>query len=32
MTEIKVEFYDEPFFKKMADEVIARLIKDLPND
>jgi len=32
MTEIKIEFYDEPFFKKMADEVIARLLKELPND
>ena len=29
MTEIKIEFYDEPFFKKMADEVIEKLLKEL---
>jgi hypothetical protein len=32
VTKLHIEFYDEPFFKKMADEVIEKLLKELPND
>lgn len=32
MTEIKIEFYDETFFKKIADEVIQKLLKENSNE